>query len=362
MTWLPLLLGDSSPSLRLLILRELLHKEDTDPEVIELKELQANDPLIVELLKFQQKNGSWKGIDSLGLAMANPILNTTQALCRLAYLGYNKDHPAVAKAAEYLFSFQLNSGAWPGVVNASMALWMKETTKKSTEPYFEHSQHGKLISPGLTGFPLRSLAMCGYAKDPRSEKAYDFLLTLLTPDGAWPYMISPDGDIGYEAVGYRRMPNSRYGCRSNTSVVLNSFAYHPERRYSEEVQRALDLLLARETRERQNLGFEVARMIGTESAHGFLTYYARFDVAMILDLCWRIGATKEDPRVADLIKYILEIQGNYGLWEYEPKPQASRWVTFDILRSLSKIDETGDWFTLQPRTRYESYPKKPKRH
>ena len=65
--------------------------------------------------------------------------------------------------------------------------------------------------------------------------------------------------------------------------------------------------MARETRERQNLGFEVARMIGTESAHGFLTYYARFDVAMILDLCWRIGATKEDPRVADLIKYILEI-------------------------------------------------------
>lgn len=362
MTWIPLLLGDKSPSLRLLVLRELLDKDENNKEVQELHKLQNQDSLITDLLKFQQKDGSWNTVESLGLTMANPILNTTQALCKLGYLGLDKNHSAVQNAAEYLFSFQLDSGAWPGVTNASMALWMKETSKKSTEPYFEHSIHGKVISPGLTGFPLRSLAMCGYATDPRAEEAYDYLLTLLSPDGSWPYLISPDGDIAYQAVGYRRMPNSRYGCRSNTSVVLNSFAYHPSRRSSEQTKKALDLLLARESRERQNLGFEIARMIGTESAHGFLTYYARFDVTMILDLCWRIGATKDDPRVGDLIKYFQETQGAYGLWEYEPKPQASRWITFDILRSLSKIDETGDWISTQPRTRYESYPKKPQRH
>ena len=362
MTWIPLLLGDSSPSLRLLVLKELLNKGEDDNEVQELIKLQQQDPLISDLHKFQQRDGSWNVVDSLGLTMANPILNTSQALCRLAYLGLDKKHPVIQKAAEYLFSFQLDNGAWPGVTNASMALWMKETTKKSTEPYFEHRHHGKVIAPGLTGFPLRSLAMCGYATDPRAEKAYDYLLSLLSPDGSWPYMISPDGDITYQVVGYRKMPNSRYGCRTNTSVVLNCFVYHPKRRKSEQAKRALDLLVARETRERQQLGFEVARMIGVEPAHGFLTYYARFDVAMILDLCWRIGATKEDPRVADLVKYFQETQGTYGLWEYEPKPQASRWITFDILRSLSRIDETGEWISTQPRTRYESYPRKPRRY
>ena len=362
MTWIPLLLGDPSPSLRLLVLQELLHKDENDSEFQELKKNQLKDPLISELLKFQRKDGSWESTEILGLTMANPILNTSQAMCRLAYLGLDKKHPAIQKAAEYLFSFQLESGAWPGVVNASMALWMKETSKKSTEPYFTHSDLGNVIAPGLTGFPLRSLAMCGYAKDDRAEKAYEFLLTLLSPDGSWPYIISPEGETGYQAVGYRKMPNSRYGCRTNTSVVLNCFAYHPKRRNSKNAKKALDLLLARETRERQHLGFEVARMIGTEAAHGFLTYYARFDVAMILDLCWRIGATKEDPRVKDLIKYIQETQGEHGIWTYEPKPQVSRWVTFDILRSLSKIDETGEWISTQPRTKYRSYPRKPKRY
>ncbi len=362
MTWIPLLLGDPSPSLRLLVLQELLKKDENDIEFQELKKNQLKDPLISELLKFQQKDGSWVNAEILGLTMANPILNTSQAMCRLAYLGLDKKHQAIQKAAEYLFSFQLKSGAWPGIVNASMALWMKETSKKSTEPYFTHPHHGNVIAPGLTGFPLRSLAMCGYATDPRAEKAYDYLLTLLSPDGSWPYMISPEGEIGYQVVGYRKMPNSRYGCRTNTSVVLNCFAYHSDRKNSNQAMKALDLLLARETRERQHLGFEVARMIGVESAHGFLTYYARFDVAMIIDLCWRIGATREDPRVENLIKYIQETQGKHGIWIYEPKPQVSRWVTFDILRSLSKIDETGDWITTQPRTKYRSYPRKPKRY
>ena len=36
MTWIPLLLGDSSPSLRLLVLKELLNKGEDDNEVQEL--------------------------------------------------------------------------------------------------------------------------------------------------------------------------------------------------------------------------------------------------------------------------------------------------------------------------------------
>ncbi len=362
MTWLPLLLGDSSVSLRLLVLRELMNKSEDDSEVQELKQLQIEDPLINELLKFQNKDGSWNSVESLGLTMANPILNTIQALCRLSYLGIDKKHSSIQKAAEYLFSFQLDTGAWPAVVNSSMALWMKETRKKSTEPYIEHKFHGKVISPGLTGFPLRALAMCGFSTDPRAEKAYDFLLTLRSPDGSWPTIITPEGEIAYQLVGYRRMPNSQYGCRTNTTVVLNCFAYHPERSRREHARKAFDLLLARETKERHHLGFEIARMVGIEPSKGYLTFYGRFDVTLVLDLCWRIGATQEDPRVADLINYFRKTQGPFGLWEYQSKPQASRWVTFDILRSLSRIDKTGEWISTQPRTRYKSYPKKTKRY
>jgi hypothetical protein len=54
-------------------------------------------------------------------------------------------------------------------------------------------------------------------------------------------------------------------------------------------------------------------------------------------------------------------QGVYGLWDVEP-PQAIRWVTFDLLRSLSRLDEAGDWVSLEPRTPFQTYPKQPRRY
>ena len=54
MTWIPLLLGDKSPSLRLLVLRELLQVDEENPEIQELIKLQTMDAIVTDLLKFQQ--------------------------------------------------------------------------------------------------------------------------------------------------------------------------------------------------------------------------------------------------------------------------------------------------------------------
>jgi hypothetical protein len=123
----------------------------------------------------------------------------------------------------------------------------------------------------------------------------------------------------------------------------------------------LDLLLAHGHRQAHNLGFEVARMIGAEPPRGGFTYFKRYDVAQILDLSWRIGASLEDVRVGENVKFVKELQGPYGLWEYQSYPEVSRWVSFDILRSLSRLDEETDWISMEPRTPFQAYPKKPKR-
>jgi hypothetical protein len=214
--------------------------------------------------------------------------------------------------------------------------------------------------PLQTGLPLQGLAACGYATDPRAERAYEWLLAQRLPDGAWPTGIA-SGNYGYVG-GYRRLAHSRWGCRSNTTGALVCLAHHPDRRTSPEARRALELLLGRETRETHPLGFEVARLIGLERARGFLTYYARFDLALVLDLCWRVNATLEDDRVAELAAFIQGLQGPYGLWEYAPRPQASRWVTYDLLRSLARLDETGDWLSLEPRTPFQAYPRRARRY
>lgn len=90
-------------------------------------------------------------------------------------------------------------------------------------------------------------------------------------------------------------------------------------------------------------------------------YYALFDSAQVLDLCWRVGASREDGRIAELVEFVLGLRGPYGVWEYTPSPRASRWVTFDLLRSLSRLDDTGDWLSLEPRTPFRPYPKRERR-
>jgi hypothetical protein len=344
MTWAPLLLADPSPALRLLILHQLLGRPEDDPEVAELAGLRETDPLTADLLALQEPDGSWQGGDPGWPARGRKLRATSLALTRLGYLGFGPDHPAVQRGAESLFSLQRRDGAWP--------------LPKIREESGRRERYSMV--PLQTALPLRALAACGYSTDPRAERAYEWLLAQRLPDGAWPTGVA-SGTYG-RVAGYRRLAHSRWGCRSNTTGSLLCLAHHPQRRSGPEARRALDLLLGRETREEHTLGFEVARLIGLEPARGFMTYYARFDLALVLDLCWRVGASRDDQRVADLVSFVQGLQGPYGLWEYGPRPQASRWVTFDLLRSLSRLDETTDWLSLEPRTPFQPYLKSVKRY
>jgi hypothetical protein len=344
MSWASLLLADPSPCLRILVLSELMQRSDSDAEVQELLDLRETDPIVARLLSMQFKDGSWKEEAFEGNISGGRIQATSLAMVRLGYLGFSSEHPSVQRAAEFLFKEQRNDGSWP---------------RPNVLENEEKGKEGYSMMPLQTAIPLRGLAACGYATDERAEKAYDWLLKQRLEDGAWP--TGKAGGVHGYVAGYRRLAHSRWGCRSNTTASLICFALHPKRRFSSEARRALDLLLGRETQERQNVGVEVARIIGVEPQSGFLTIFAKFDLALILDLCWRIGANMGDERVADLVEYIRQAQGPYGLWEYVPRPEASRWVTFDLLRSLSRLDKETDWLSLEPRTPFAAYPRRLKR-
>jgi hypothetical protein len=349
MSWASLLLADPSPCLRTLVLKELLYRSNSDPEVQELTFLRETDQIVTRLLSLQSEDGSW-GEEALGGNVpGGRIQATSQALTRLGYLGFGSEHKSVQKGAEFLFSKQNNDGSWhcPSVVEK------EETAKES------YTMMSLRTFPLQTALPLRGLVTCGYATDERAEKAYDWLVKQRLDDGSWPTYVT--GNIFGYVAGYRRLAHSRWGCRSNTTASLICLAFHPKRRFSNEARRALDLLLGRETRERQNIGFEIARIIGIEPPSGFITFFAKFDLALILDLCWRVGADLGDERVAEIVEYIKQSQGPYGLWDYIPRPEASRWVTFDLLRSLSRLDKETNWLSLEPRTPFAAYLRRPKR-
>ncbi len=214
--------------------------------------------------------------------------------------------------------------------------------------------------PLQTALPLLGLAWAGYATHPDAERAYDWLLAEELSEGGWPSGRHADQYVF--AGGYRRLAHSKFGCRTNTTAAVSALALHPERRTGLSAQRGLDLLLAHEGRQAHTLGFEVARIIGAEPPRGAFTYYKQYDIAQILDLSWRIGAGLEDPRVAANVEFVRELQGPYGLWPYPRHPELSRWVSFDLLRSLSRLDRETDWFSMQPRTPFQAYPKKPPRY
>jgi len=341
-SWLPLLLADPSPCLRHLVLRKLLRRSEDDPEVRELAELRKTDRLVAALLALQAVDGT--GAYAEPTSRPGMLQATPQALARLGFLGFGPDHAAVRRGAEALFALQRQDGSWP-------------IPQAGDEG--EHREGYSMISL-QTALPLRALAGCGYATDPRAERAYEWLLAQRLDDGAWPTGIA-SGNYG-RVAGYRRLAHSRWGCRSNTTGALACLALHPERRTSPSARRALDLLLGRETRERHTVGFEIARLVGAEPTRGFLTRFARFDAAQILDLCWRAGANREDARVDELASFVEALQGPYGLWEYVPRPQASRWVSFDIVRSLSRLDQAGAWVGNEPRTPFQPYPRRIRRY
>jgi hypothetical protein len=343
MTWLPLLLADRSACLRLLVLRNVLARPDDDSEVQELISLREDDVLVAPVLAAQEPDGAWTRGDLHWQGGKQRV--TMLALMRMGFLGFGPEHQAVQKGAEFLFSLQEEDGGW-----GTPGQYQETDTRESYS-----------MVPLQTALPLRSLAMCGYAEDPRAERAYEWLLDKRLPDGTWPTGIAGGGTFGYVA-GYRKMPHSRWGCRSNTTGTLQCLAYHPNRRQSKEAQRALDLLLGRETREAHTLGYEVSRLIGAEVTRGFLTFYARFDLAQVLDLCWRIGATRDDARVDEIVAFVESLQGEYGLWDIPAHPEASRWVTYDLLRSLSNLDASGNWVSAEPRTPFQTYPKQQRRY
>lgn len=345
--WTPLLLADPSPGLRLLVLRELLGRDESDNEIRELKLLRKKDPWALRFLAVQNKDGSFRGGED-DTSQQGSIRITAQALAGLGYMGLGTDHPAVKKGAEFLFSRQQEDGSWPLGIEDEL----KHADQKENIKYH--------MVPLQTALPLLGLARAGYATDARAERAYDWLEKKSLPEGGWPAGMHNDDYIA--AAGYRRLAHSKFGCRTSTTAAVSALAFHPGRSQNNIARKGLDMLLAHEHHHAHTLGFEVARTIGAVPVRGFGTLYKRYDVGQMLDLSWRMGANTSDERIAEQVKFVKGLQGPYGLWEFHSNPEASRWITFDLLRSLSRLDRITEWISMEPRTPFQAYPKKIKRY
>lgn len=340
---LVLMLADPSACLRYRVLTEIIGYQADHREVAETAALRDSDPVLNNLLKLQNADGSWSTLSSGQTSGFNKYTATSQALRLLAMLGFGPDFVSSKKAADFLFSGMQKNGSW----------------KASEEGM--RDEGGKYKSVSLqTSLPLQGLAAAGFAEDSRLDKSWQWLLEQRLPDGAWPSGIA--GNVYAYVAGYRRLARSRWGCRSNTSSAVLCLSMHPQLKNTEYLRKGLDHLLARESRDRKALGYDLARLTGRELLKGFFTFYARFDLLLLLEICAEAGVNTEDKRVLELIEFFKMEQTPAGLWIPPSYPDLAPWATLKILSAIKKISENTGWDGFSPSTPFSPYPKEKRRY
>jgi hypothetical protein len=231
--------------------------------------------------------------------------------------GLDRRHPALARAAEFLFSLQTPEGDFRGIYGAQYA-----TT--------------------YVGAIAELLVKAGCAEDPRTSRCLRWLLSVRQDDGGWAI---PARTVGLSLSGLldrarhpdpippdRRRPSSHLV----TGMVLRAFAAHPRWRRSTAARRAAGLL---------------ARGLYRRDAYpdrADPSYWQRVsfpfwftDVVSALDTLSRLGTDAEEPAVRAALARVRRAQRADGTFGFVPlrarDPDLPLWICLAVCRSLARF-------------------------
>ncbi len=119
-------------------------------------------PAAQQILKKQLANGAWpRAGEQKHPAINYQLIETWRQFKFLVErYGFTREHPQAEKAAEFLFSCQTLDGDFRGFLANQYATY-------------------------YSGAILALLIQAGYADDPRTEKAFQWLLGMRQDDGGW---------------------------------------------------------------------------------------------------------------------------------------------------------------------------------
>ena len=273
-------------------------------------------------MRKQQSDGSWKksGANPAVYPPNHHSLIETYKNFRtlLEKYQFTKDHPSIAKAAQFLFTFQTKEGDIRGFIGNQYATY-------------------------YTGYVLSLLIKAGYKTDPRVEKGIKWLLSIRQDDGGWtvPFLTRPyDREMWLKLTSTfmesiepdRTKPFSHMA----TDMVLRAFATHPQYCQSKEAKVAGVLLKSRFFQEDAYTSYQHPR------------YWTRFsfwwpNLLTSLDSLASLGLTKDDPDIKKGLNWFIDNQQKDGLWKIEtnkpinPKDnEARQWLGINVCRMLKR--------------------------
>jgi hypothetical protein len=273
-------------------------------------------PEAARLIRLQLADGSWKYPGKVN----NPewenysLLETYRNLRVLVEVyGFDHQHPAIDRAAEYLFSCQTEEGDIRGILGSQYM------------PYY----HGAI---------LELLVKAGYAADQRLVLGLDWLLSVRQEDGGWivPTQMVPWKQRTGEFWLSAPLPPdcSRPHAHMATGMALRGLAIHPEYQQRPEVLAAGEALKSR--------FFQPDRYNDRKATTYWFKYQFPFwwgNLLTALDSLARLGFDRLDPDITGGLDWFITNQDEDGLWPTGygsgRKAEANRrWVGLAVCRML----------------------------
>jgi hypothetical protein len=316
---IPALLSSGDEALQYFVRRDLLGEEVGS--VCRVWQL----PGAQKILRKQQPGGSWDRSGKKKHPDVNYRLIETWKQFRflVEVYGFNREDPSAERAAEFLFSCQTEDGDIRGFLANQYATY-------------------------YTGAILSLLIKAGYEDDPRTEKGFQWLLSMRQDDLGWSVPILThdfDRDTMYRLTSQYAEPvepdRSRPFSHNWTGMVLRAFAAHSTYRRSEAAKTAASLLKSRFFQPDCYTSYQAA------------SYWVRFqypfwwnNLVAALDSISLIDPAR-DEHVEEALDWLVDHQEEDGLWNAsyvrgkevdQAKTRETRlWVSLAICRVLGRV-------------------------
>ncbi len=279
-------------------------------EIHALKEPQS-------LLKKQLDNGSWKYPGKLYSIRMQEDYNQIETFRNIGILiekyDFDRTHPAIEKAAEYLFTFQTDEGDFRGAYG---------------------NQYATTYSASITELLIKA----GYGSDPRIEKSLEWFLTIRQDDGGWAVPLRTV-NANYLDVMYtdtitpdRTKPFSHLV----TGMVLRAFSESEKHHKMDEIKNAAGLLVSR--------FFKRDKYPDRSSIDYWYKFSFPFwftDLLTSLDSLSKIRVSPEEDNVKEAIGWFMKNQGSDGVWKLKLLRVRDKnlylWISLVICRVFKRL-------------------------